>query len=276
MNPIGLTDSQDETHLRVAPPPKRKHVPTLYEADERKYAGPHPWQIQPLAKLVRKAWHHRAYQRWIDQACNHIEITGQQNLPSGRQPAVFIANHASHLDTLLVHTALPPEVRQRLYYGAAQDRWFVKGKKKLTLKPWYQSLALGNFPIMRGGGAAALDYANWLLQQEQHVFLFPEGTRAQGDSLGQFKHGAAMLALANSAPLVPIYLSGLNSIRPKGSRDVVPGHAGVDILPPIEPGSSSDVAQLTAQAQAVLDAANKRYLSRQARQQDEGLQRIAA
>jgi len=241
------------TTSSILPNRTRKPVPSLYEADERKYVGPHRWQIQPWAKLARRYWHQRAYQRWVDQACSQIRLEGVSHLGAVTGPCVFVANHSSHLDTLVVRTALPPAIREDLYFGAAQDRWFVKGKKKLELQPWYQSLALGNFPILRGGGSQALDYAHWLLSQGKHVFLFPEGTRAQGDELGEFKHGAAMLAQANNAPIVPLYLSGLQSIRPKGSRAVSKGIAGLHILEPIQPNNELPVVELTKQARDALN-----------------------
>ena len=119
---------------------RSKKVPTLYEADESKYAGPHRWQIQPWAGLVRRIMERRAYTRWVEQACSEVTVTGIEHLDAIDRPCVFIANHSSHLDTLLVHHALPRRVRRRLFFGAAQDRWFVKGKKKTVLKPWTCSL----------------------------------------------------------------------------------------------------------------------------------------
>jgi 1-acyl-sn-glycerol-3-phosphate acyltransferase len=175
-----------------------------------------------------------------------VTITGLEHLEGIDGPCVLIGNHTSHLDTLLVHHALPRRLRGKLYFAAAQDRWFVKGKKKLTLKPWYQSLVLGNFPILRGGGARALSYAHWLLDRKQIVFVFPEGTRATADELGEFKLGAALLALEKGVPVVPVYLSGLRRIRPKGSRDVHRGTAGVEILPPVHFSPGSDPAAATA------------------------------
>lgn len=226
-------------------PARKKTVPTLYEEDATKYAGPHRWQIQAWAKLVRRAWRYKAYTRWVQQACERIDVIGAEHLQAIDGPCVFVANHTSHLDTLVVHDILPERVRSKMFYGAAQDRWFVKGKKKLQLKPWYQSLALGTFPIMRGGGANALSYAHWLLQRGQHVFLFPEGTRATGESLGEFKHGATLLAMQNNVPVVPIYLAGLQAMRPKGSREVIRGKVRVEILAPVEFSPGTDVAAAT-------------------------------
>lgn len=239
---------------------RSKKVPTLYEADESKYVGPHRWQIQWWARLTRRLMARRAYTRWLDAACEDIRITGAENLDGINGPCVFIANHTSHLDTLLVHHAVPMHVRARLYFGAAQDRWFVKGKKKLELKPWYQSLVLGNFPILRGGGARALSYAHWLLGRGQHVFLFPEGTRAMNGELGEFKLGAALLALGNDVPVVPVYLSGLREIRPKGSREVRRGRAGIEFLEPVRFSAGSDASAATALLQERMNAVHRRHV----------------
>ncbi len=240
---------------------RSRKVPTLYESDESKYAGPHPWQVRGWAKVVRRLMERRAYSRWLEAAVTEINVTGAEHLAAVDGPCVFIANHTSHLDTLLVHGVMPRTVRRRLFFGAAQDRWFVKGKKKLELQPWYQSLVLGNFPILRGGGARALTYAHWLLQNGQHVFLFPEGTRATGAELGEFKKGAALLALQNNVPVVPLYLSGLQAIRPKGSREIRPGAAGVEVLAPIRFSPGSNAAAATELLQSRLNAVHGRYLA---------------
>ncbi len=237
---VSLTSSRTTAGQR-----RVKKVPTLYEKDTSKYAGPHAWQVSWWAKLIRKAWHRRTYTRWVDAACSDLQVTGLEHLEQIPGPCIFVANHQSHLDTLVFHEVLPPKIRKQVFYGAAQDRWFVRGKKKMILKPWYQSLALGNFPILRGGGERALRYASWLLKRKQTVFLFPEGTRATSGELGEFKHGASILALEHDVPIVPVYLSGLKNIRPKGSQAAITGQAGVEILPPVVFSPGSDVAAAT-------------------------------
>lgn len=241
---------------------RSKKVPTLYETDESKYAGPHRWQVQPWARLARRLWRHRAYTRWFDQACESLEVVGAAHLEALEGPAVFIANHQSHVDTLVAHAALPEKIRRRIYFGAAQDRWFVKGKKKMILQPWYQSLALGNFPILRGGGKRALSYAAWLLENGQHVFLFPEGTRAMGDELGEFKHGATLLALQLGVPVVPLHLGGLKAIRPKGQREVARGQARVEFLEPVRFSPDTDLNEATALLRDRLNAVHRAEIER--------------
>ena len=123
---------------------------------EPTYSGPHLWQTQWWTKVVRRVMRGYAYTRWINRYCNPLTVRGIENLERLDGPAIFVANHQSHMDTMVAHAAMPEAVKRKLFFGAAADRWYVKGKKKLVLQPWYQSLVLGNFPIVRGGGAKLL------------------------------------------------------------------------------------------------------------------------
>ena len=238
----------------------RKKVPTIYETDSSKYAGPNRLQITAPAKWFRSSQREQAYTHWLNKAFDRIDIVGADYLRELNGPCVFIANHSSHLDTLLVDAALPAEIRRNTFFGAAQDRWFVKGKKKRELQPWYQSLVLGNFPILRGGGKKALDYAHWLITKKQNVFLFPEGTRATGDDIGAFKHGATLLAMTHNVPIVPIYLHGAKAARPKGSREVIKGRATVEILKPVQFAKGSDLGEATTLLHKRINRVHHRYL----------------
>ena len=196
------------------------------------YAGPHAWQIQPWARLARRFLRYREYLRWVDQYCTRVSVRGTEHLDRLSGPAIFIANHQSHMDTPVLMSALPARLQNNIYFGAAADRWFRKGRRKLILQPWYQSLGLGNFPIVRGGGSTSLDYARWLLDQNCNICIFPEGTRATSNELGQFRHGVTLLAREKGVPVVPVILKGLRELRPKGSREITPGPVSVSFLNP--------------------------------------------
>ncbi|MCB1646786.1 MAG: 1-acyl-sn-glycerol-3-phosphate acyltransferase [Pseudomonadales bacterium] len=200
---------------------------------EPEYSGPHKWQVKPWAKLVRRALRQREYSRWVEQYCTPLTVHGRERLNHLYGPAIFIANHQSHMDTPVIMESLPEHLKDNFYFGAAADRWFVKGKKKLILQPWYQSLALGNFPIVRGGGSKTLEYGRWLLSQGCNICIFPEGTRATTDELGEFRHGVSLLARAARVPVVPVVMKGLRELRPKGAKEVVPGPVSATILDPV-------------------------------------------
>lgn len=196
--------------------------------------GPHAWQVLPWARAIRKLMRHREYTRWVERYCRPLVVEGEHHLEDLDAPAIFIANHQSHMDTPVIMASLPHHIRDNLYFGAAADRWFVKGRKKLLLQPWYQSLVMGNFPIVRGGGSKTLDYARWLLDRGCNICIFPEGTRATSNQLGEFRHGVTLLAKAANVPVVPVVLKGLREMRPKGSREIKAGPARAQILEPID------------------------------------------
>jgi len=69
---------------------RSKKVPTLYETDESKYVGPHRWQIQAWARGVRRLMRQRAYTRWVEAACDDIQIIGADHLKGLDGPAVSL------------------------------------------------------------------------------------------------------------------------------------------------------------------------------------------
>ncbi len=56
-----------------------------------------------------------------------------EDLPGG--PAVFFANHSSHLDFVVIWAALPPEQRNRTRPVAGRDYW-----EKTRLRRWLASV----------------------------------------------------------------------------------------------------------------------------------------
>jgi 1-acyl-sn-glycerol-3-phosphate acyltransferase len=223
-------------------------------ATEAGTVGPHPWQITWWAKLGRLAFRWHAYGRWVKRYCRPLTVTGAEKFDSIRGPCIVVANHTSHMDALVLNAALPWRVRWNIYSGAAADRWFVKGRKELVMQPWYQSLAMGTFPIQRGGGSKALDYPRWLLDQGCNLVVFPEGTRSSSRSMAKFRHGVSILALEKNVPVVPVFLTGLRAMRPKGSREIHPGPAGAHVLDPIRFAPETTVPEAT---RIIYDAMNE-------------------
>ncbi|MGA1677337.1 MAG: lysophospholipid acyltransferase family protein, partial [Pseudomonadales bacterium] len=171
-----------------------------------------------------------------------------------------VANHTSHLDALVLNAALPFRIRYNIYSGAAADRWFVKGRKELVMQPWHQSLAMGTFPIQRGGGSKALEYPSWLLEQGCNLLIFPEGTRSTSRSLAKFRHGVSILALKHQVPVVPVFLTGLAGLRPKGSRQIHPGPAGAHVLEPLCFPENTSIPEATRRIYDAMNEIHQRVL----------------
>src|SRR5256884_1497483 len=103
--------------------------------------------------------------------------------------AVFVSNHSSALDAVVMLQALPNRFRFRAFVVAAADSIF-KRKWEAVLT----QLLINTFPIPRAGGARpALDRLKDHLAHRWSVVIFPEGTLSRTGNIGTFKKGAAIL-----------------------------------------------------------------------------------
>ena len=69
----------------------------------------------------------------------------------------------------------------------------------------------GAFPIRRGGilDRGALQQATQILNSDQALVMFPEGTRNRKAQLRRAYPGSAMIALHNNVPILPIGITGM-------------------------------------------------------------------
>ena len=138
--------------------------------------------------------------------------------PSNRQ-RIYFANHSSHLDTILVWAAMPPELRRKVRPVAAADYW-GKGRvqRHIALK------VLNAVLIDRQTRSSdPLEPLKTALAAGDSLILFPEGTRGTGELPSAFKPGLYHLAKAfPQVELVPVFLDNLRRALPKGSLVPVP------------------------------------------------------
>lgn len=142
-------------------------------------------------------------------------------------PAIFVANHVSALDAVVMAEALPARYRHRSVVVAAADSIF---KRK-----WEARLAqvtVDAFPIPRGGGARPhLEYLKDLLRRKWSVIIFPEGRLTATGAIGTFRKGAAILAMDTGSPIVPAYVDGMYDVLPRFRRVPRPGRVTVTFGP---------------------------------------------
>jgi len=137
-------------------------------------------------------------------------VEGLDVLDRVRGPVIFVANHASHLDTPLILLSLPAEWRRRTAVAAAADYFF---------DTWWRavgsSLLFNTFPIDRRGGTMAATPGE-VLAEGWSLVIYPEGTRSVDGWMGKFRMGAAFLAKEYGVPVVPVAHRGTYAAMPRG------------------------------------------------------------
>jgi 1-acyl-sn-glycerol-3-phosphate acyltransferase len=170
------------------------------------------------------------------------EIHGLDHLDPIEGPVIVTANHASHLDTALVLSCLPPRIRHHCVVGAAADYFF---DRRLKAVAW--ASMLGAIPMERTRvNRRSADIAAELIDNGWSLVIFPEGGRSP-DGWGQeFKGGAAYLAKRCSVPVIPIHIRGTRAILAKGSRRMRPGATEVRFGDPLWPAEDEDARRFAA------------------------------
>jgi 1-acyl-sn-glycerol-3-phosphate acyltransferase len=207
--------------------------------------GPYKWQIRFPVQVVRRLLRSYVITRRVKQYCTPLDIEGREILKGLNGPAIFIGNHSSHLDSLVLFHSLSERYRWRVAFGGAADRWFLKGVKGMQRQGWWGSLTMNTWPIKRGGGRSSLAYGEWLIDKGWSLVIFPEGTRSTTGKMAHFRHGVSLIALAKDVPVVPIYMEGLREIRPKGSKALAPGPVQVRVGEPIRFPAGTSVPDAT-------------------------------
>lgn len=220
----------------VEPPTRRATKGGAYETD---WARRYPARVARLALL-------EGFLRPAARVLADPDRRGVDRLATLEGPAVFVANHHSHLDTPLMLTAIPEPWRHRIAVGAAADYFFATRATAAL-----SALAIGAIPIERSRvSRRGADQAAALLEDGWSFLVFPEGGRSP-DGWGQpFRGGAAYLALRCDVPVVPVHLAGTGRILGKGMRYPRPARTRVTFGRPIRPeaGERSEALNLRIEA----------------------------
>jgi 1-acyl-sn-glycerol-3-phosphate acyltransferase len=197
---------------------------------------PYSFLIGDISRLYRVAmWITHA---GVRAAGIRTEVVGVENVPEGRS-CIFMCNHVSNLDPPVLLPLLP-------------GRSSVLLKKELMRIPILgTAMRMGKFvPVERGqrreSAKASVAAAADALRSGLHILVFPEGTRSLDGRLSTFKKGPFYLAQETQAPIVPIAISGTQTMMRKGSVAITPGLARVQLLPVIEPSQFATRDELIA------------------------------
>jgi 1-acyl-sn-glycerol-3-phosphate acyltransferase len=151
-------------------------------------------------------------------------------------PAIVVANHNSHLDTLVLLSLFPLALLAKVRPVAAADYFQGEG----AALGWIARNLVGIIPVRRGGSPLEslrhdpLKPAAEALAAGAILILYPEGTRGEPEKIAKFRNGVAHLVERfPDVPATPVYLHGLGKAWPKGERWPVPLLAEVFVGTPL-------------------------------------------
>ncbi len=149
-----------------------------------------------------------------------LNIIHRQKLPT-KGPAIIVANHNSHLDTLVLMSVMPLRILHKIRPVAAAD-YFLKNR----WRAWFSLNVMGIIPLARKGKVdrgTLFDGCRGALADGDIVILFPEGSRGEAEQMQPLKRGLYhLVAVEPHVPVVPVVMRGLGRALPKGDPILVP------------------------------------------------------
>ena len=161
-------------------------------------------------------WTFRALFKGILRLFFRFKVEGLDNLPL-KTNFIVVANHTSFMDAPAVGSAIP----MKIYWLIAHELRHISWLRWFLIKT-------ETFTVGRSSGEV-ID----LVTQNKNVGLFPEAICSPDGKLGEFRRGAALLALKTGRPIVPCAVLGAYEALPVDKKLPKPGPVKVKIGKPV-------------------------------------------
>lgn len=169
--------------------------------------------------------------RIIKGICSvRLDVRGRENIPEN-QSVVYIANHSSIFDVILIYPLLP---------GLTGFLAKIELRKVPVLGLWLERLH--GFFLDRNDpkqGLQTILHAIDDVKDGVSVFVFPEGTRTKDGKLNEFKAGSFKVATRTDCPIVPVAITHTADIVRKHIPFVHTTHVTITFGKPVIPSSLS-------------------------------------
>ncbi|KAJ50421.1 1-acyl-sn-glycerol-3-phosphate acyltransferase [Clostridium tetanomorphum] len=141
----------------------------------------------------------------------NIKVRGLENLKDVKKPILFVCNHLSNSDALVINKVLKD-----------YDITFVAGiklsknpltnlginiTKTITIKP-------------NTADKEAISSIVKALKNGNNVLIFPEGTRSRTGSMIEGKKGVVLIQKLSKATVIPMSITGTEKLLPINSKDM--------------------------------------------------------
>lgn len=135
-----------------------------------------------------------------------MTVEGQDRLKAIKGPVIFVANHLSNLDGIVLTNLLKEDFDPYFIAGIklsneAFTNFFKALVKTINIKP----------------NTADLDSVKTMVnavKAGESIMIFPEGTRSRTGHLNEPKKGILLIARLTGVPLVPIGIMGTEKVLP--------------------------------------------------------------
>ncbi len=164
---------------------------------------------------------------------------------------IYVSNHSSHLDAVILLSALPAALRRRTRLVAAADYWTAGPVRAYLIRSVFRGVLVGRDASQLN----PLEPAASALRRGDSLIFFPEGTRGLGVTLQSLKPGIYHLARwFPNIDFVPAWIDNSYRILPKGCIVPVPLLCSITFGTPLRWKEGQQQEEFLAEVREALEA----------------------
>lgn len=149
-----------------------------------------------------------------------VKVIRKEALKKQKQ-FIIVSNHNSHIDTMALMSSLTFKQLPNTHPVAAGD--YFGGS---PIKAFFSKLFTNAILIRRtkdAGSENPIEQMSQALNQGKSLILFPEGSRGEPEKMQEFKKGIGVILQKHpTVHYLPVYMSGMGKVLPKGEKLLVP------------------------------------------------------
>ena len=172
---------------------------------------------------------------------------------------IIVSNHNSHIDTMALMSSLSFSQLPNTHPVAAGD--YFGGS---PIKAFFSTLFTNAILIRRtkdGGTENPIEQMSQALKEGKSLILFPEGSRGEPGKMQEFKKGIGVLLQKHpSIHYLPVYMSGMGKVLPKGEKLLIPFDSYVLFGEPTL-CELTDVTQIVKEVESTILALKEQFIS---------------
>jgi len=142
----------------------------------------------------------------------NLQVTGLENLKNLKKSAIFVCNHASELDPVLIPASLPFFSRfSPIFYASREEKFYSNSGWRRHLYGGSLFKIWGAYPVFTGlkDYEKSLSHQIRIVRDSGSLCVFPEGRITSDGRMQPARGGVAFLAEYTNSFIVPVALSGV-------------------------------------------------------------------
>ncbi len=173
---------------------------------------------------------------------------GKENIPTD-EPVIFVANHRSSIDGVVVSSKLSWSVVRNTFFFA-KDKHFQGGFKQFMAR--HNNIILMN---VNTNVKESMQQMYHLLKQGKNIIIFPEGTRSKDGTMKSFKETFAILSKSLGVKVIPVAITGSESSTYRFIKAPKIGNKlTIDFLPAMLPDQGESTQDFTHRVKSAIES----------------------